>query len=61
MKELIRTNSELSELVSQKSARIIFLESLLNLTIEGLKRIDETGDPRIAQKCLFEVEELGQK
>ena len=64
MEELKRANEAnkaLSELAIQRDTRIIFLESLVSLLTEGLTRIDETGDTRIAEKCLFEANELGQK
>ena len=64
MEELKRANEAnkaLSDLAIQRETRIIFLESLVSLLTEGLTRIDETGDARIAEKCLFEANELGQK
>tara|TARA_R110002110_G_scaffold12548_3_gene59435 strand:+ start:371 stop:565 length:195 start_codon:yes stop_codon:yes gene_type:complete len=64
MEELKRaneTNKALSDLAVQRDTRIIFLESVVSLLAEGLTRIDETGDVRIAEKCLFEANELGQK
>ena len=64
MEELKRANEAnkaLSELAIQRDTRIIFLESLVSLLTEGLTRIDETGDARIAEKWLFEANELGQK
>ena len=64
MEELKRANEAnkaLSDLAIQRETRIIFLESIVSLLTEGLERIDETGDARIAPKCLFEANELGQK
>ena len=64
MEELKRANEAnkaLSELVIQKDTENIFLKSLNSLFIEALNKIVETGDPRIAEKCLFEANELGQK
>ena len=60
MEELKRAN-EVNKALSERDTRIIFLESLVSLLTEGLTRIDETGDARIAEKCLFEANELGQK
>ena len=64
MEELTRANEAnkaLSELVIQKDTENIFLKSLNSLFIEALNKIVETGDARIAEKCLFEANELGQK
>ena len=64
MEELKRANEAnkaLSDLAIQRETRIIFLESLNSLYIEALNKIVETGDYRIAEKCLFEANELGQK
>ena len=64
MEELKRANEAnkaLSELVIQKDTENIFLKSLNSLFIEALNKIVETGDSRIAEKCLFEANELGQK
>jgi hypothetical protein len=64
MEELTRANEAnkaLSELVIQKDTENIFLKSLNNLFREALNKIVETGDCRIAEKCLFEANDLGQK
>ena len=64
MEELTRANEAnkaLSELVIQKDTENIFLRSLNSLFVEALNKIVETGDARIAEKCLFEANELGQK
>ena len=64
MEELKRANEAnkaLSELVIQKDTENIFLRSLNSLFVEALNKIVETGDARIAEKCLFEANELGQK
>ena len=64
MEELKRANEAnkaLSELVIQKDTENIFLKSLNSLFIEALNKSVETGDSRIAEKCLFEANELGQK
>ena len=64
MEELTRANEAnkaLSELVIQKDTENILIKSLNNLYVEALTKIVETGDSRIAEKCLFEANELGQK
>lgn len=64
MEELKRANEAnkaLSDLVIQKDAENILIKSLNNLYVEALTKIVETGDFRIAEKCLFEANELGQK
>ena len=64
MEELKRANEAnkaLSELVIQKDTENIFVKSLNSLYVEALTKIVETGDARIAEKCLFEANELGQK
>ena len=64
MEELKRANEAnkaLSELVIQKDTENIFIKSLNSLFREALNKIVETGDSRIAEKCLFEADELGQK
>ena len=64
MEELKRANEAnkaLSELVIQKDTENIFVKSLNSLYVEALTKIVETGDARIAEKCLFEAIELGQK
>ena len=64
MEELKRANEAnkaLSELVIQKDTENIFLKSLNSLFIEALNKIVETGDSRIAEKCLFEANDLGQE
>ena len=64
MEELKRaneTNKALSELAIKQDTDNIFLKSENSLFREALTKIVETGDSRIAEKCLFEVDELGQK
>ena len=64
MEELKRANEAnkaLSELVIQKDTENIFVKSLNSLYLEALTKIVETGDARIAEKCLFEANELGQE
>ena len=64
MEELKRANEAnkaLSELVIQKDTENIFVKSLNSLYVEALTKIVETGDARIAEKCLFEANELGQE
>ena len=55
MEELTKINSELS-------AALTLYKSQLDIAIEGLRNIEDSCDPyRIAQKCLDEIEYLGQK
>tara|TARA_R110002110_G_scaffold117824_2_gene291010 strand:+ start:2003 stop:2197 length:195 start_codon:yes stop_codon:yes gene_type:complete len=64
MEELKRANEAnkaLSDLVIQQNTDSILIKSENNLFREALTKIVETGDYRIAEKCLFEVNELGQK
>ena len=64
MEELKRANEAnkaLSDLVIQKDAENILIKSLNNLYVEALTKIVETGDARIAEKCLFEANDLGQE
>ena len=64
MEELKRANEAnkaLSELAVKQDTENIFLKSENSLFREALTKIVETGDYRIAEKCLFEANELGQK
>ena len=64
MEELKRaneTNKALSELLIKQDTEKIFLKSENSLFREALNKIVETEDFRIAEKCLFEANELGQK
>ena len=64
MEELKRANEAnkaLSELAVKQDTENIFLKSENSLFREALNKIVETGDSRIAEKCLFEANELGQK
>ena len=64
MEELKRANEAnkaLSELLIKQDTEKIFLKSENSLFREALNKIVETEDFRIAGKCLFEANELGQK
>ena len=64
MEELTRANEAnkaLSELAVKQDTENIFLKSENSLFREALNKIVETGDPRIAEKCLFEANDLGQE
>ena len=55
MEDLTKVNSELS-------AALHMIQSQLDLAIEGLNNIKDSCDPyRIAKKCLYEIDELGQR
>ena len=53
--ELLKTNKELA-------IALVLYKSQFDLAMEGLRSIRDSCDPyQIADKCLFEIDELGQK
>ena len=64
MKEQVRImeKQELIKINKELETALVLYKSQFDLAMEGLRSIRDSCDPyQIADKCLFEIDELGQK